>query len=96
MNIFDLLGGIMTYIGKLQGLFWAVAVMLFLWGLVKFMKNTADTEAHEEGKHLMVWGIIAFFVLVSLWGLVTFILNTVMPGFPGGAINFVDKNGATM
>ena len=33
-------------------------------------------EDKETGKQIMIWGIIALFVMVSVWGLVNVLSNT--------------------
>lgn len=48
----------------------ALALLMFIWGLVKFIIASGDEAAKDEGKRRMVWGIIALFVIVSVWGLV--------------------------
>lgn len=80
------------FIGRLSELLWAVAVMIFFWGLVKFMTNAGDTAAHEDGKKLIVWGIISFLVLVSIWGIVQLIVGDTL-GYTSSPIQFVDKYG---
>lgn len=49
----------------------AIGLLTFFWGLVKFI--FAGEEAKKEGQHLMIWGLVALFVMVSVWGLVRFI-----------------------
>lgn len=90
-DAFQLTSLIYDWIEQLSLFFMAGAVAFFVWGLVKFIYNAADTKEHEEGKRYIVWGIVAFFVLVSLWGLVRFLsdslnLGTVTPVYR-------DKNG---
>jgi hypothetical protein len=51
----------------------SLAVLVFLWGLVKFIANADDEGAKESGKNLMVWGMIALFVMVSFWGIIGFV-----------------------
>jgi Na+/proline symporter len=53
---------------------WFLAIAAFMWGIVRFIANANDPEEREKGKTLMVWGIIAFLVLLSLWAIVSFIL----------------------
>ncbi|MDP2641869.1 MAG: hypothetical protein Q8P21_01070 [bacterium] len=53
----------------------AIALLGFFWGRVKFIFAQGDETAKEQGKHIMLWGIIALFVMVSVWGLVRFIGN---------------------
>ena len=60
----------------------AIAMVFFIWGAVKFFIIDSDEEAkREQGKQFMLWGIIALAVMISVWGLVnvlgvTFNINT--------------------
>lgn len=55
----------------------ALAVVMFIWGAVKFFIINADEEAKRaQGKQFMIWGIIALAVMVSVWGLVAILGNT--------------------
>lgn len=80
---------------KLQYLFWAIAVAVFFWGLVKFMTNAGDTAAHEKGKEFIVWGIISFVVLVSIWGIVQLIAGDTL-GYTSSPVDYIDKNGVVI
>jgi len=51
-------------------------LVVFLFGLAKFIFSLGNAEDADEGKDLMFWGIIALFVAFSFWGLVTIISNT--------------------
>jgi hypothetical protein len=46
-----------------------IALLVFVWGVVKFMMSD-DDNARNEGKRRIVWGIVGLFVIVSIWGLV--------------------------
>lgn len=48
----------------------ALALLLFFWGLAKFILKSGDPTAQTEGKNRMIWGIVALFVMVSVWGIV--------------------------
>jgi hypothetical protein len=49
----------------------ALALLAFFYGLAKLIWGGA--EAVAEGKTLMIWGVVALFVMVSVWGLVRFV-----------------------
>jgi len=51
----------------------ALALLLFFWGVAKFILQSGDPEARKEGKQIMIWGIVALFVMTSIWGIVAFI-----------------------
>jgi len=53
----------------------AVALLFFFYGLAKFILASGDEEARKQGKHIMIWGVVALFVMVSVWGLVAFLGN---------------------
>jgi len=49
----------------------ALALLVFFWGLVKFIfKIGGDEKAVAQGRPLMIWGLVALFVIISVWGLV--------------------------
>ena len=50
-----------------------LAVVMFFWGLVKYIANASDETAKEGGKSLMIWGMIAIFVMVALWSILGFV-----------------------
>lgn len=57
-----------------------IAVLVFFWGLVKFLFKAGDEKSHEEGRNRMIWGIIALFVLTSIWGIVYYIQSDLQIG----------------
>jgi hypothetical protein len=59
----------------------AVAFIVFLWGAFKtFILGANSEEVQSEGKSLMLWGLIGFFVMVSIWGLVNILTGTISFG----------------
>ncbi len=91
-DIFSVTSSLYNILLGLGELFWALSVMLFIWGVVKFIANANDTTAHEEGKQFMIWGIVAFVVLVSLWGIVDVVLSGTFGITPGGPLNYILSN----
>ena len=58
-------------------LIFAIALVMFIWGAVKFFIINSDEEAQrEQGKQFMIWGIIALTVMLSVWGLVALLGST--------------------
>ena len=90
-DIFGFTALIYSLIEKVGYLFWALAIALFFWGLVKFMSNAADTAEHEKGKQFIMWGLISFLVLVSIWGIVTLVLVDTL-GISPAPTEYIDKN----
>lgn len=87
MNIQTLITLIGTEVNSLIGIMIALAVAVFIWGLVAFLFKAGDETSHKEGKNRMIWGIIALFVMVSVWGIVNFVasdLGVTPASVPGG------------
>jgi len=59
-----------------------LALVAFFWGLVKFVAHAGDEKTHEEGRQLMIWGMIAIFVMVALWSILGFIQTELGLNFP--------------
>jgi 4-amino-4-deoxy-L-arabinose transferase-like glycosyltransferase len=57
-------------------LIFALAFMLFMWGVVQYVINDTEEAKREKGKQFMIWGIIALFVMFSVWGLVKVLTGT--------------------
>lgn len=52
-------------------LIFALATVMFIWGVVNFFIINADEEAkRSQGKQFMIWGIVALTVMLTVWGLV--------------------------
>jgi prolipoprotein diacylglyceryltransferase len=50
----------------------AAAVIFFFWGLAKFILHSSSDDAKDEGKRLMIWGVVAIFIMASIWGIVAY------------------------
>ena len=57
-----------------------IALLAFFWGLVRFIFSAGDETKKKDGQRLMIWGLVALFVMVSVWGLVRFIGNALSVG----------------
>ena len=96
-NVDGLIIMIGGWINKLVPMAIALGLLLFLFGLARWILSAGNDDAQKEGKNLMVWGVIALAVMVSVWGLVKILQKTVgiengdnkaqvpaIPTIPGG------------
>jgi hypothetical protein len=82
----DILATISGLINSVIPVIVGLAVLIFIWGLVKYVVAKSDDE-QKEAKSIILWGVIALFVMVAVWGLVnvlinTFDLETTIPNLP--------------
>ena len=62
----------------------AVALLLFLWGLFEFIRNPADAENRKKGQNNIIWGLVGLLIMFSVFGIIKVILGTFglpQPGF---------------
>ncbi|MBI2086727.1 MAG: hypothetical protein HYT69_00950 [Candidatus Zambryskibacteria bacterium] len=72
-NLDTLLESIGDLIGNALPVVVAIALLVFFWGLVKYILSAGDETKKKDGQRLMIWSLVALFVMVSVWGLVGFI-----------------------
>ena len=53
-----------------------VAGLIFMIGVIKYVTAGDDAAGREGARNMMVWGIIALFVMISVWGLVNLLVGT--------------------
>ena len=73
MTLHDLIFIFINLIFKVVPVLVSLALLVFVWGLAKFIfRLGGDEKAVTEGKNLMIWGLVALFVMVSIWGILRF------------------------
>jgi predicted membrane channel-forming protein YqfA (hemolysin III family) len=71
-------------INQLVWILIGIGLLLFIFGLVKYVSAGGDEDKVKEAKSFIIFGIIALFVMLSVWGLVNILTSTFFPG--GGVI----------
>ena len=64
-----------TFLNGIIGLFITLAIVVFFWGLIKYLWSIDNENAHE-GLKIMFWGLICIFVMVSIWGIIRLLQST--------------------
>ena len=57
-------------------LVFAVAFLVFFYGLFEFIQSAEKDEARETGKRKIVYGLIGMLVMFSVYGIIRVILGT--------------------
>ena len=73
--------GILGIIDSFESLIQSVLIPLafslclfyFFWGVAKYIKSAGNEKDTEQGKRIMIWGIVGLFVATSIWGIISFI-----------------------
>ena len=84
--LYNLLSSVMGLARFAVPLLITLALIAFFWGLVVYIFKGAKGAA--EGKNVMVWALVALFVMVSVWGIISMAQSALgitdnVPEFPG-------------
>lgn len=63
-------------IQPLISLLFALAVLIFLWGIFEFIRDAESADGREKGKQHMIYGIIGIVIMVAVWGIIGILKNT--------------------
>lgn len=92
MDLFGILTILADLINLATPIVVALALLYFFWGLATYILNASNEEKKKDGRNIMIWGILALFIMVSVWGIInvvrdTFQLNNNNINVPGIEIN---------
>lgn len=62
----NLVSSLSQLVARLVPLLIGLAVVAFMWGLVMYLFKRS-----EDWKKVMLWSLLALFVMVSFWGIIT-------------------------
>lgn len=64
-----------------------VAFVIFLWGVIEFLRGANNPEKRKEGQQHMIWGVLGFAIMIGVYGIITILINTFGLGGSGTTIN---------
>lgn len=53
-----------------------IALLVFFYGLTKYIFNQSNANEKESSKQIIVWGLVGLFVLFSIYGIVNVFKGT--------------------
>lgn len=76
MTFATILGTFVDILDRVVTFIMVLAVLGFVWGMIRFVYSAGDEKGRTEGKRTMVWGTLALFCMVAVWGIVRVIKTT--------------------
>lgn len=58
-------------------LLFAIALIVFLWGMVQFIRNANDSDALEVAKRHVLYGLIGMAIMVSAFSILRLIAGSI-------------------
>ena len=63
-------------------LIFAAAVIMFLWGVVEYIRGASDPAARTDGQQHIFWGLVGILIMISAFVIVDLIGQTIGVGSP--------------
>ncbi|MFW5871702.1 MAG: hypothetical protein ACOCUT_01210 [bacterium] len=63
-------------VNPLIRLMFAIALVMFLWGVFEYVKNADSPEERQKGTKHIIWGLVGLFIMVSVIAILKIALNT--------------------
>ena len=64
-------------INPVIGLMFALAVVVFGYGIFEMIWKGGDPDARAVGRNHMIGGVIGMFIMLSAWGIINLLSNTI-------------------
>jgi len=75
-SLWNLFFIVMDFLSQAVIILISLAVVFFLYGILKYISRGDDEESQKKGRNIMIYGIIGLFVMISFWGIVNILINT--------------------
>lgn len=62
-----------------------IALVVFLWGIMEYIRGANSEEKRKDGKQHMLWGTIGFVIMLGVFGIINLLIGTF--GIKGATIN---------
>ncbi len=70
-------------------LIFLIALIIFIWGVFSFLKNSDNDKERATGRSQMLWGLFGMFIMISVYGIINVIIGTV--GVDGASQNEINQ-----
>lgn len=82
----DLIGKInATIINPAIEFAFIIALVVFLWGVMEYIRGANNETKRKNGRQHMLWGIVGFVIMFGVFGIINLLINTF--GIKGATIN---------
>lgn len=83
-NLVSLAEAALDIINIVLVIVFVIAILVFGWGIVKYLTAAGDPGKVKDARGFLWWGILGIFVLAAMFGIVQFIGNSLGIDTSGG------------
>ena len=78
----DLANIIVSFLNSAAGLLILAGIVIYFGGIVRTLMKTRSGEDTAKLRTLLIWGIVAIFLMVSIWGILEVLQSTIFSSSP--------------
>lgn len=79
-SVGGILGAVLGILRYVVVIVLVLGLVYFLYGVAQYILAAGDEDKKVYGRNVMIYGLIALFVMSAVWGLVTVLQNTFISG----------------
>ncbi len=53
-----------------------IALVVFLWGVMQYIRGANNQEDRKKGREHMLWGVVGFVIMFGVFGIITILTRT--------------------
>ena len=57
-------------------LLFTIAFLIFIWGVMEYMRGKDGSDARKKGKDHIIWGLVGLTIMLGIWGIIYFIASS--------------------
>ena len=73
-------------VNPLIGLMFAIALVVFLYGVFEYFVRTTDPKARETGSQHILWGLLGMVIMFGVYGIIRVVISTFGIDTPAGLL----------
>ena len=85
-QVTSIVTNVQTILNTVITIVFILAIVVFGWGVVKYVTAANNPEKEKEARSFLWWGVIGIFVLAAVFGLVQFVAKYFGVGLTQGTI----------
>lgn len=85
----SLISQVISLVNLLIPLLAGIALVTFFLGIIRYIWAAGDSHAKANGREIIIWGLVALFVIFSIWGIINLACDSLLgtgacSGWSGG------------
>lgn len=85
-NLKEIANDSLAVINIVVTIVFVLAILVFGWGIVKYIASAGNPEKEKEARRFLWWGVIGIFVLAAVFGIVKWLGTSLGTDLTGGTI----------